>query len=478
MRLIYLISLIFFSCSSYASSKNIPKKIDSLITQYNQLDQFNGVVLVAKNGQPILKKGYGKANFEWGIDHQVAGKFRIASVTKQFTAMLVLQLVEQRKINLSDKIIDHIPEYRADTGKKITIHQLLTHTSGLGNFFHLQEFKQIEARNPYSVIEFIQTLCSEDLLFEPGAQFKYSNAGYTILGHIIERVTKKTFEQVLIEQIFKPIGMLNSGFNGQNRFITHRVNGYERTLAGVKPAPFIDMSIPYSAGSIYSTVDDLLLWDRALANNTLLSPKLTKVMYTVSPHYNYAAGWLVSQLDSAQYGEPLTQLYHGGGIQGFNSHITRIPEDNVLIVLLNNTGGAPMTAITDNIINILYGKPINPAQLRKNQALYKRLKEDGLEYAVTWYQQQVSQNNGLNERRLNQFGYELLEVNEFDAAIAFFKLNVEAHPQSENVYDSLADAYIAISQYENAIIQFTKAQQLASSKSKYATKINEIKNKL
>ncbi|KPV93787.1 putative penicillin-binding protein PbpX [Pseudoalteromonas sp. P1-9] len=478
MRLIYLISLIFLSCSSHSTSQSIPEKIDSLITQYNQLEQFNGVVLVAKNGQPILKKGYGKANFEWDVDHLVTGRFRISSVTKQFTAMLILQLVEQRKINLNDKIIDHIPEYRADTGKKITIHQLLTHTSGLGNFFHLQDFKRIEARNPYSVREFIKTLCSEDLLFEPGTQFKYSNAGYTILGHIIERVTKKTFEQILVEKIFNPIGMLNSGFNGQSRFITHRVNGYERTLAGVKPAPFIDMSVPYSAGSIYSSVDDLLLWDRALANNTLLSPKLTNVMYTVSPHYNYAAGWLVSQLDSAKYGQPLTKLYHGGGIQGFNAHIARIPEDNVLIVLLNNTGGAPMTAITDNIINTMYGKPINPVQLRKNQALYKRLKEDGLEYAVTWYQQQVSQNNGLNERRLNQFGYELLEVNEFDAAIAFFKLNVEAHPQSENVYDSLADAYIATSQYENALIQFTKAQQLASSKSKYATKINEIKNKL
>ncbi|MBC3765479.1 serine hydrolase domain-containing protein [Neptunicella marina] len=475
MRLLSTLFLLIVSCSLTAQEVNKSQKIDLLLNQYHQLQQFNGVALVAQNGQIILNKGYGQANFEWHIDHQPDGVFRIASLTKQFTAMLIMQLVEKGKIKLDGKISDYLPNYRHDTGTQITIRQLLNHTSGLGNFFHLKDYRQVETYNPYSPDEFIAKFCSEDLLFKPGTQFNYSNAGYTILGSIIEHVTKLSYEQALSAQIFTPAGMHHSGFNDQTKLVNKRVYGYQRTLNGVKPAAYIDMSVPYSAGSIYSTAQDLLLWEQALTHHTLLSKPFSEVLYQVTPHKNYAAGWEVDKLKASEFGKALTKLHHTGGIQGFNASITRIPEDNLLIVLLNNTGPGPMTAMSNNIIRLMNNKPAQQPKLRFTQRLYKTIDEKGIDNALAWYKQQQQLNNAFSESGLNRFGYQLLAIDANQAAIAFFKLNTQDHPDSENVYDSLADAYLANGDNRLALNNLIKAHSLTSNKHRYTDKIARLK---
>ncbi|MFY8297472.1 serine hydrolase domain-containing protein [Pseudoalteromonas sp. SS15] len=437
MRTKILFLLIFFSSFLSVANQIKSKEIDKLLTRYHQLEQFNGVALISHKGKVLLKKGYGKANFEWDINHTVEGKFKIASITKQFTAMLILQLVEQKKLKLDEKLIEYYPGYRADTGSKITIRQLLNHTSGLGNFFHLDGYKAVEARNPYTLDEFISKFCSEDLNFEPGTQFRYSNAGYTILGKVIEQVTGKSYSEVLTQQILKPLNMNNSGFNQQYSVLNNRVTGYERLLNRLEHASHIDMSVPFSAGSMYSTAMDLYLWDRGLAENKILSKPLTTVLYQVTKHRNYAAGWLVDNYPEERFGKPLTRVHHGGMIPGFNANISRELEDDTLVVLLDNTGGAPMTAITEKVLSIIYDKDYEEPELRLSQQLYKMIIEQGTSPSIAWYKTLIAQQEGFSERQLIRFAYELVDANEQQAAIAFLTLNTKLNPESQRTQEAL-----------------------------------------
>lgn len=437
MRTKILCLLIFFTSFLSVANQIKSKEIDKLLTQYHQLEQFNGVALVSHKGKVLFNKGYGKANFEWDIDHTVDGKFKIASITKQFTAMLILQLVEQKKLKLDAKLIEYYPDYRADTGSKITIRQLLNHTSGLGNFFHLEGYKAVEARNPYTLDEFISKFCSEELNFEPGTQFRYSNAGYTILGKVIEQVTGKSYSEVLTQKILKPLNMNNSGFNQQHSVLNNRVTGYERLLNRLEHPSFIDMSVPFSAGSMYSTAMDLYLWDRGLAENKILSKQLTTVLYQVTEHRNYAAGWLVDIFPEERFGKPLTRVHHGGMIPGFNANISRVLEDDTLVVLLDNTGGAPMTAITEKVLSIIYDKDYEEPELRLSQKLYKMIIEQGTSPSIAWYKTLIAQDEGFSERQLIRFAYELVDANEQQAAIAFLTLNTKLNPESTRTQEAL-----------------------------------------
>src|ERR1041385_1040776 len=193
--LIAVLSILAASANVLAQDK--AAKIDELMKVYNSYRQFNGAVLVAENGKVIFKKGYGMANMEWNIPVETDTKFRLGSITKQFTSMLIMQLVQEGKIKLDGKLTDYLTDYRKDTGDRITIHQLLNHTSGIPSYTGLPNFFQDISRNPYTVSDFVKKYASGDLEFEPGTKWNYNNSGYFLLGAIIERVSGKTYEQVL-----------------------------------------------------------------------------------------------------------------------------------------------------------------------------------------------------------------------------------------------------------------------------------------
>src|SRR5258706_6494279 len=266
-------------------------KIDELMKVYNSYQQFNGAVLVAENGKVIVKKGYGMANMEWNIPVETDTRFRLGSITKQFTSMLVLQLVQEGKIKLEGKLTDYLPDYRKETGDRITIHQLLNHTSGIPSYTGLPNFFQDVSRNPYSVSDFVKKFASGDLEFEPGTKFNYNNSGYFLLGAIVERVTGKPYEKVLKERIFDSVGMKNTGYDHHETILARRAAGYEKRPGGYINAPYLDMSLPYAAGSLYSTVEDLYLWDQALYVDKLLSPQLKESLFKPGL-MNYAYGWV------------------------------------------------------------------------------------------------------------------------------------------------------------------------------------------
>src|ERR1051326_7666222 len=182
-------------------------KIDKFVSVYSDYGLFSGTVLVSEHDRVIFKKGYGLANREWNIPNTPDVKFRIGSITKQFTSMLVMQQVAKGTIKLDGHIPDYLPYYRKDTGNKVTIHQLLNHTSGIPSYTDYPKFFSDESRNPYSPDEFIKKFCSGDLSFEPGSKFHYNNSGYFLLGAILEHVTGMRYEALLRQNILKPLGM-------------------------------------------------------------------------------------------------------------------------------------------------------------------------------------------------------------------------------------------------------------------------------
>ncbi|MBU2971020.1 beta-lactamase family protein [Pseudoalteromonas sp. C2R02] len=435
-------------------------EIEKFVSEFHNIKEFNGTVLVSQNNKVIFEKAYGFANFEWDIKNTLDTKFRIASLTKQFTAMLIMQLVEENVLKLDAPISEYLKDFRKDIGDKVTIHHLLNHTSGIPNYLRIKNFRKDISRNNYSVAEFIKKFCSDDLDFEPGSDFRYSNSGYFILGSIIEKVTKKTYENVLRENILDPLGMKNTGYDNSSVIIKNRASGYDKTLNGYVNTGYLDMSIPYAAGSMYSTVRDLSLWDNALYTESLLSVNSIKKMFKVSKHRNYAYGWEVNEIPTSGLGQKITSINHGGGINGFNSSITRILQDKYLIVLLNNGGGAPMRALNKGITNILYGKPYQLAQQRLNNILYDLIVNEGIASALQKYNKLNEQGKGFSERGLNHFGYELLNLNLTEAAIEIFKLNVVNNPESANAYDSLAEGYLSIKNNTLALSNYKKSLAL------------------
>ena len=435
-------------------------RIEELMTRYYDYDMFNGAVLVAENGKVIYKKGFGLANMEWNVSNTTDTKFRLGSITKQFTAMLIMQLVEGGKLKLEDTVSTYLPYYREDIGEKVTVHHLLAHTSGIPSYTGLPRFFEDVSRDSYEVDAFIKKYCSGDLEFEPGSKYRYNNSGYFLLGAIIEQVTGKPYEAVLKEQILDVVGMADTGYDHHNTLISRRAAGYGKTIDGYENAPYLDMSLPYSAGSLYSTVEDLYLWDQVLYTDQLLSGKHKEQMFRPNLN-NYAYGWSVRKISLGK--DSVRVVSHGGGINGFNTRITRLVDDRHLIVLLNNTGGTRLDEMTRRVIRILYDHPYDLPKEPISRVLAGTLREKGVESAVQQYRElKEAQTDAYNfaERELDRLGYSLLRAERVKDAVEILKLNVAAFPKSSNVYGRLGGAYMESGEIDSAVVNYAKALEL------------------
>ncbi len=441
-------------------SQDKVQKINDLVNKYNELGQFNGAVLVDENGNVIYSKGVGYADMENKIPNKADTKFRLASVTKQFTATLIMQLVEKGKIKLDGKLSEYLPYYRKDIGDKITISQILSHTSGFANYTDNRQFMQDEVNNKVTPKDFVLKYCSEELVFEPGANWAYSNSGYFILGAVIEEVTGKTYEANLQENILTPLEMTNSGYEHSSLKYENKASGYTDNFGEYKPARFLEMTIPYSAGSMYSTVEDMYKWDRALYTEKILTKASLEKMFTPVLN-NYGYGWQIIEQPLSE-NLKLKVVTHSGGIFGFNSLETRLVDDNKFVMVLNNFENGNINQLTLGIVNILYG--IEPAKPRKSLAteLSKQIKENGIEKAIA--EAKIMRENKeeyrASEREINQLGYVLLQGGKVKESIEVFKLNVQLYPESANVYDSIGEAYAESGDKESAIINYKKSVEL------------------
>ncbi len=438
-------------------------QIEDLMSLYTEYGQFNGSLLVAEDGEVLYKNGFGKANMEWDIPNTPKTKHRLGSITKQFTAMLILQLVEEGKLKLDVPITTYLPEYPKASGDKITLHHLLTHSSGIPNYTSFPKFFEETSRDPYTPTDFTSLFKDMELEFVPGEKFAYSNSGYFLLGVIIEKVTSKSYEKNLQEKIFQPLNMNDTGFDNHDVILKNRASGYEKNGDSYSNAPYLDMSIPYAAGSLYSTVEDLYLWDRALKNNKLLSKENKDLLF--APHIKsgsgtYGYGWGTNRMSNGSK-DSLVVIGHGGGINGFSTLINRIPANQELIVLLNNTGRTNLGEMSRNIINILHDLPYDLPQRSLANFLMDEITKNGLENGLKAFEKQKgSKEYILRENDINALGYQFLQSDKMNEAIAVFKLNVKEFPESSNVYDSLGEAYMETGNKELAILNYKRSVEM------------------
>lgn len=347
-------------------------RMEQVIQSYVSGHQFMGSVLVARNGSVMLSKGYGSANLEWGIPNSPTTKFRLGSLTKQFTAAAILLLEERGKLSVNDTVKKCIPDAPA-AWDKVTIFHLLTHTSGIPSFTSFPDYGPTEAI-PTTPEKLVARFRDKPLEFQPGEKFNYSNSGYVLLGYVIEKISGQSYASFVEQNIFGPLGMKDSGTDSNAAIIPNRASGYEPDPKGPKNAGFVHMSIPYAAGALYSTTGDLLRWEQGLFGGKLLKPESLKKMTTPFKG-DYAFGLGVHSVNSHKV------IDHGGGIEGFNTHLSYYPEDKVVVAVLGNLNGGGPSAIAGKLGALAHGEKVLLPNERKEVAVSSKILA---EYAGTY----------------------------------------------------------------------------------------------
>lgn len=351
------IALLALTIAAPASAQNTAR-MEQIVQDYVANKTFMGTVLVVKDGHILLDKAYGFANLEWNIPNTTATKFRLGSLTKQFTAVSILLLEERNKLKLDDPVKKYFPDAPA-AWDKITIFNLLNHTSGIPNMTAFDNFKEV-MRKTMTPADLVAGFRDRPLDFQPGEKYSYSNSGYIVLGVIIEKASGVSYAQFLQDNIFTPLGMKASGYDSNSALIPLRAAGYVRRKGELVNDDFIDMSIPYSGGALYSTTHDLLAWEKALYGGKLLSPASLKKMTTPFKD-NYGFGLIIHPEDGHN------QIWHAGGINGFGTALAWYPDDHLAVVVLSNVApstGAP-ARIMSSLAAVTFGKTVVLASERK-----------------------------------------------------------------------------------------------------------------
>jgi CubicO group peptidase (beta-lactamase class C family) len=324
-------------------------KYDEYVNAYFRNQNFNGAVLVARKGEILYEKGFGFSDAEGKKMNDAQSVFQIGSVTKQFTAAIIMQLQQEKKLSVQDPLDKYIKGF--PNGNRITIENLLTHTSGLYNYTNDTILMKSDVTRHYSKDEMLAIFKKYPADFEPGSKWNYSNTAYSLLGYIIQQVTGRPYEQEVRTRIFQPLGMTHSGFDFTNLRDGHKTKGYFQ-IAGnsVLPSPIVDSTIAYSAGSMYSTLEDLLKWERSISSNQLLKEESWKKIFTpFMNHYGY--GWGIDSLYGTGY------MAHSGGIHGYSSYIIRFPNEEVVVIAMDNSSSGALSRMSKGLAAIALGKP-------------------------------------------------------------------------------------------------------------------------
>ncbi len=331
--------------------KVLTPHIASFGRHWGERRKFNGYVMIAQHDRVIYGRGFGFADRDARAVPTADTSFRIGSVTKQFTATAILLLQEDGKLAVGDTVGAHLPEYPA-VGAGVTIHQLLTHTSGIPSYTSFADLEAIRDR-PITVEGLLATFWDRPLEFAPGSEHRYSNSGYAVLGAIIERVSGQRYADFLAARVFGPAGLTRT-MVGDADGLDDRALGYELDGDQVVPAAPIDMSVPFAAGAVRSTPNDLVRWHRALAGDQILSEASKAAMYTPALD-GYAYGWDIADVEGHR------RLSHGGGIDGFTCEFVRVPDLDLVIVAWSN-GGLGAGVIATAALHAALDLPLEPVE--------------------------------------------------------------------------------------------------------------------
>ncbi|MCA8964342.1 MAG: beta-lactamase family protein [Planctomycetes bacterium] len=438
-------------------------QIGELLQAYHEQRHFDGAALIADDGKVVYQGAFGLANADWKVPNGVDTRFRVGAITKQFTAMLVLLLVQEGKLELGAPIGRYLPRLTAEIGDKVTIHHLLSHSSGIPPLGTGPGW-QADLRHHLSVDELVARIGSRALEFEPGTEFRYSNAGYCLLGAIVEAVAGKTFGEVLRGRILEPLQMHDSGYDDQDAVLENRATGYELLLGGRRLAPWTEMSNHFSSDGMYSTVLDLWKWEQALRSGRLLNAALAQRMFTPSAA-GYGYGWHVDD-----HG-----IWHGSfniapvdsAIRGFQGLVGRIPARGRCVILLSNSGYASVADAAMQIADILEGRgPQTPAP-RPAWALAQTILDDGIESALARLvelprslRETPRLPPGEIEGTIDLLGFRLLAQRRVAEATSLFEFNARAFLKSAMRWDSLGEAHLQAGNRDLALQSFRTAVEL------------------
>ncbi len=375
-----LITCISLIVSVQVSAKSYSKQIDALLTF--EKDGPGGVALVVKDGKTIYRKAFGMANLELGVKMQPDHIFRIGSITKQFTASAILKLVEEGKIKLDDDISVYIKDYPTH-GHKITIEHLLNHTSGIKSYTGMEKWDGEERKRDFTPTELVDYFKNQPMDFNPGEKFRYNNSGYILLGHIIELVSGKTYEEYIQDNFFTPLNMERSSYGSTSRIIKGRAYGYDKADDKYKNADFLSMTQPYAAGSLLSTVDDVHKWYKAVMADKVITQENRTKAHTRSVLNNgeqtdYGYGWSIGNIQGTK------MVQHGGGINGFLTASLILPEKDVFVAIFSNCNCNYPGEVANKVAAIVIDKPFGDLEtisleeelLKSYEAVYEKSDDD------------------------------------------------------------------------------------------------------
>lgn len=350
------------------ADKQLLASFDTLLMTAFKPNEPGAAAIISRKGQVIYKKAFGMADMELNVPMQADMIFRIGSISKQFTGVAILQLVEKRKLSLQDDIKKFIPDYPTH-GYTITVEHLLTHTSGIKSYTGMTEFESM-MRKDMKPLELIDVFKNQPMEFAPGSKWNYNNSGYILLGYIIEKVSGKSYEQYVQENLFTPAGMTRSGYGNDSRIILNRAKGYQQGKNGFENANYLSMTLPYAAGSLISTVEDLWKWNQALHSYKLVSKESLQKAFTdyklidgKSTRYGY--GWSFSDVQGS------ATIEHGGGINGFVTDGIYLPAEDIFVAVFANCDCRSLENLAPKMAALTLGKPYDHKEIAIDEATAK-----------------------------------------------------------------------------------------------------------
>lgn len=445
-----------FNHTLFAQTKQA--KLSAIMQAYHNYNMFDGAVLVAENGKIIYKDAFGLANREWNIANSTDTKFMIGSISKPLTAALMLIQVQKGLIGLDKTIDEYLPEFKNKPAAKVTIRLLLGHKSGMPNYDIINDFFPRISRQNFTREDYVKIYMASELSFKPDSGWAYSSWGYFTLGYIMEKVSGKSYAQLMKDDIFSKLQMNNSGSYFHTQIVPNRATGYDYSFGGYTSADFRDQSNTMGTGDIYSTVEDLFKFHLSITNHTLINKKLTDEMLSpgILQYNNYGYGWF-NQIFKYTDTDSIKANFHLGMTEGFISFALRIPETNSFIVILCNSSPTDFFGITKSLIKVLYDKPVKLkqpvhkkmetyiAQLGATDAVeeYKKLKKDSLNYYIDWIS-------------MNFIAEQLLTLKKYDDARVIAENNVAEFSDKDLVMITMGNIYLALNKKEEAIKFYKK----------------------
>lgn len=496
-KTLIIASLMLLSISISYSQK-AEEKIDVFLTSYEKAYELSGTVLVIEKGKTIYQKAFGFANREFDIPNNVDTKFRIASLTKTFTALVLMRMIEENQLKLNDPVSKYVSHYpSSEKGKIPTIKQLLNHSSGLPHYEGLDELNinwDAYRSTPMKKDSLVKLVSKMKLKFEPGTKHRYSSFGYLLLGCIIEKVSDNTFAYNIDKYINNPLGLKNTGFFESNRLVKNKATGYIKVYKkyndgavymGYEKADYRDQAITFSTGGVHSNLEDLRKLANGFMQNKIVSQQTRKLM--LDTEKNWGLGLKV--FDESVWGldYKLKLITMDGVDDGYSSRLSIINDGEIIIIILGNAGRSTETSyITRTIVELLNGK--KGKKLRELAAIEiaHRIINEGLDSAIKRYN--TLYNNGnikkssyyFSEDSFNTLGLRLMRnLGMIKEAIQVFQWNVKMHPKSINPYDSLAEAYMEDGNIEKSTHYYTITLQMLEKEEKKDTEwIDHVKKQL